>query len=210
MLFRKHWTPRHVFNKINLMLYEKCHPKLPWLARTAIEFFDGYLKPTHTGIEFGSGRSTVWFAQRNEHITSIEHNKNRFEFVKRKLAERKIGNVDYVLSPVSKHFYEENYENDYSKVLDKFEHESLDFALIDDIYRSSCALRAISKIKCGGMIILDDVERYIFHPSFSPESINTEIEMSKLWEEFADRIGSWRTFFTSNGVCDIAFFFKPV
>jgi len=192
------------------MLYEKLNPELPRLTRTAIEFFDGYLKPTDSGIEFGSGRSTVWFAQLVDHLTSIEHNKHWFEFVKQKLVERQIGNVDYVLSCVSKPFYEEKYENDYSKVLDEFEDESLDFALIDGIYRSSCALRAISKIKRGGMIIVDDVERYIFHPSFSPESINSEIEMTKLWEEFADKIGSWRTFFTSNGVCDTAFFFKPV
>ena len=28
-----HWTPRYIYNRISVMLYEKKYPKLPWLTK---------------------------------------------------------------------------------------------------------------------------------------------------------------------------------
>jgi len=47
---------------------------------------------------------------------------------------------------------------------------SLDFILIDGKKRDSCALAALPRIKPGGIIIVDDVHRYIARtkPSHAP------------------------------------------
>jgi len=42
------------------MAYEKTHPDAPWLTAHAIAFLVDWLRPEDTGVEWGSGRSTLW------------------------------------------------------------------------------------------------------------------------------------------------------
>jgi len=65
----QHWTPRYIWNRLALMAHERQHPDLPWLTRAMIENLDTWLRPDDVGLEFGSGRSTVWFAQKVGHLT---------------------------------------------------------------------------------------------------------------------------------------------
>jgi hypothetical protein len=46
------------------------HPDVPWLTRQAVEILEDWLKPGYVGLEWGSGRSTLWFARRVSHLTS--------------------------------------------------------------------------------------------------------------------------------------------
>jgi predicted O-methyltransferase YrrM len=204
-----HWTPRYLWNRFNLFVYEHYNPNLPWLTRDAIKFMDDFLKHTDSGVEFGSGRSTVWLSSRVSKLTSVEHNEAWYNKVKGLLKEKNIETVNLVFIPVEENFDEENQNNDYVKSLDAFEDNSLDFVLIDGIYRSGCACKAISKVRSGGIIIIDNVERYIFMQTFSPESIKDSSKMTVAWKDFQERIREWRMFHTSNGVTDTSFFFKP-
>ena len=61
---RSHWTPRYLVNRTRQMLYERSHHDDPWLTPAAIRLLTGLLCPADLGAEFGSGRSTLWFAAR--------------------------------------------------------------------------------------------------------------------------------------------------
>jgi hypothetical protein len=69
----RHWTVQFICNRMTLWLYQRCHPDHPWLTRAANAILDSWLKPTDVGFEWGSGRSTIWFARRVHHLTSVEH-----------------------------------------------------------------------------------------------------------------------------------------
>ena len=70
----RHWTFRYLIDRTELLLYERRHPDLPWLTREAVDFLASWLQPSDHGLEWGSGRSTVWLAQRVSRLVSIEHN----------------------------------------------------------------------------------------------------------------------------------------
>jgi putative heme iron utilization protein len=55
------------------MIDEFLHPNWPWLTKEAILLLERLLRPDDIGLEFGSGRSTIWFAERVEKLISIEH-----------------------------------------------------------------------------------------------------------------------------------------
>jgi hypothetical protein len=65
-------TPRYVCNRTRQYLYERRHPDAQWLTPAAIGLLGSLLRPTDGGAEFGSGRSTIWFAERVTGLTSIE------------------------------------------------------------------------------------------------------------------------------------------
>jgi len=205
----KHWTPRYLWNRFKLFIFESLHRSLPWLTKSAIEFLDDFLKQSDSGVEFGSGRSTLWLSQRVEHLTSIEHCEKWYNKVNGLLAKKGIKNVKAILSHREEKFDEEDQDSNYAKILDTFADGSLDFVLVDGIYRGSCACKAIEKVRPGGIIIVDNVERYIAMQTFSPEAIEDANKMKATWKTFRQETKSWRLFYTTNGVTDTAFFFKP-
>ena len=70
---RSHRTPRYVYHRTRQLCYERAHPDEPWLTPAAIGLLATLLRPADTGAEFGSGRSTLWFAARVAALTSVEH-----------------------------------------------------------------------------------------------------------------------------------------
>lgn len=168
-----------------------------------------YLKSSDIGLEFGSGRSTVWFANRICQLTSVEHNDNWATKVREILTEANIKNIEYKHMPKDKKD-DEGDDAEYVRVADSFEVDSLDFCLIDGIYREFCALKVIDKIRPGGILIIDDINRYLPSCSYSPNSRSiADGPKGPVWEEVAQRISSWRKIWTTTGITDTALFFKP-
>ncbi|MFO1490867.1 MAG: hypothetical protein U1F87_08170 [Kiritimatiellia bacterium] len=50
------------------------HPEPPWLTRAANERLLALTGPRDTVLEFGAGRSTLFFARRCARVESVEHN----------------------------------------------------------------------------------------------------------------------------------------
>lgn len=205
----RHWTPRYIINRLAEMHYQRSFPDHPWLTRQANEILGSYLKNTDVGVEFGSGRSTLWFAQRVGHLTSVEHNEAWFQKVQQMLKERRIENVEYHLIPLDRD------EDDargaaYVRILDKFGPDSLDFALVDGMYRDYCALELLGRIRPGGLMVIDNVNWYLPHVTHSPAS-RTPADGPKgpTWAEVHRNLQSWRQFWTTSGVTDTAFFIRP-
>jgi SAM-dependent methyltransferase len=190
-------------------LYRLDHPGRPWLTPAANEILSGYLKGSDIGLEFGSGRGTIWFSKRVKHITSVEHNRDWYKTVKQMLREESLSNVTYHHLPKDKDV-KDGGESRYVNIVEDIETESIDFVLVDGVYRDFCAQKALRVLRPGCVLIIDDVNRYLPSTSFSPNSRTFEQGPDgPIWEEVCRSIGEWRSIWTSSGVSDTAFFFKP-
>lgn len=156
----RHWTPRYIINRLVLMNYERNNPNSPWLTHFMVDLLDTWLCSTDVGLEFGSGRSTIWFAKRVKHLISVEHDPEWYAKVNKQLhmlGEPISERVDYRLLQVEKAKPE---TSEYVKVFEEIKNESLDFCLVDGMARDYCALASIDKLKSGGILIIDNINWY--------------------------------------------------
>jgi len=192
------------------MWYQKTCPDHPWLTRQANSILDTYLKKTDRGLEFGSGRSSMWFAQRIAHLTSVEHHEGWYKQVSQMFADNHVDNVDYRHCPKVAQDADPA-GSGYVKVVEEFDPGSLDFALVDGIYRDHVAAAVLPKLRPGGVLIIDNINHYFPSGSHSPNSRSTrDGPNGDLWKRVHDEVSSWRYIWTSSGVSDTAFFFKPL
>jgi predicted O-methyltransferase YrrM len=205
----RHWTPRYTYYRARQALYERAHRDAPWLTPEAIRLLGSLLRPTDRGLEFGSGRSTVWLAGRVAALTSVEEDKQWHEAVTADLAERGLTNVDYILSQVQGP-YELGGSSEYARVPLAFADQSLDFVLVDGAYRDFVVQSALPKIKPGGLLIIDNINWYLPSQSRAPQSRSAEVgPETELWAELAQELSHWRSIWTSSGVWDTAMWIKP-
>jgi hypothetical protein len=196
-------------NRIATLYYEKTFPERPWLTQIANEILHSYLRKSDIGLEFGSGRSTLWFAKRVARLTSVEHDKSWAANVLEMLRKANVENVDYKFLPKDA---EENKASEakYVRIIDAFDDNSLDFCLVDGAYRDFCTLKVVEKIRPGGLLIIDNVNWYLPSNSISPDSRSlADGPNGPIWAEVETLISGWRHIWTSSGVWDTALFFKP-
>lgn len=203
-----HWTPRYVVNRMSTLLYERRCPDHPWLTRDANQFLSSYLRKGDVGLEFGSGRSTIWIAHRVSRLHSVETDGQWFLRVGSMIEEAGLSNVTYeLISGNDEHALASAYE----VVISRAANSSLDFCLVDGDCRGVCALLLLEKIRPGGILIIDNVERYLPSNSVSPAARSSVSgPADDVWARVETGLRSWRKYWTSNGVSDTAIFFKPV
>ena len=195
-----YWSSKYFYNKLKVFLYEKKYPNHPWLTKEANLILSTLLKPNDIGLEFGSGRSTIWFAKKIKHLTSVEHNEQWYDKISKMIKDNNLNNVDLFL------FQNE----DYIKIADKFKDNSLDFVLVDGILRGKCANAVIKKVKVGGILVVDDAHRYFPFPSIVPYSLFKKQEKtSSEWNKFIKQTKNWRYIWTTDGIKDTIILFKP-
>ena len=174
-----------------------------------VRILDNWLTDSDTGFEWGSGRSTVWFAEKVEQLTTIEHNAEWARTVAHLLVEKNLrGKVELLtISTI-----ENSGTYDYVDAVDSISNDSLDFCLVDGKLRDRCALKALEKLRSGGVLIVDNVERYLPRscPTNSPNSRNNSRgHQSEMWKEFSEKVSDWRHIWSSNGIFDTALWVKP-
>jgi hypothetical protein len=79
-------------------------------VRSAAKWLERHLLPSHVGIEWGSGRSTIWLARRVKFLWSIETNSDWHSRVSTQLRTHELATrVDYRLIEIP---YQEGYESE--------------------------------------------------------------------------------------------------
>ncbi|NJK68543.1 MAG: class I SAM-dependent methyltransferase [Microcoleus sp. CSU_2_2] len=138
--------------------------ELPWISYGAIDFLDGYLKPDMTVYEYGSGGSTLFFASRVAKVTSTEHQELWCDRVRAKLQASSANNVNLQLVECDLSQTPDFENSPYAQSIRDIE---ADVILIDGLedwskynLRPICFAIAQTRIKKGGIIILDDSWRY--------------------------------------------------
>lgn len=207
-LVRSHRTPRYVYHRTRQLMYERAHPDDPWLTPAAIHLLSRLLRPVDRGAEFGSGRSTLWFAARVAALTSVEHDQWWHDTVTARIAERGLRNVSCILAREDQPV-ERGGDSAYARTALTFPDASLDFALVDGHYRDYSTKFIMPKIKPGGMLIIDNVNWYLPCRSKSPNSRTAELgPAAGVWAEVWRELAEWRTIWTSSNVWDTAIFIK--
>jgi predicted O-methyltransferase YrrM len=206
----RHRTPRYVYHRTRQMLYERGHPDAPWLTPEATRLLTSMLRPSDQGVEFGSGRSTVWFAERVSHLTSVEDDSSWYSEVSARLRRRGLSNVEYLLKPRDQPLDESGDPSEYARVALTFPDASVDFGLVDGQYRGECTRLLMPKIKPGGLLIIDNINWYL--PSRFRAPGPTPIASRPdgvLWQRLGRELAQWRPIWTGSGVWDTAIFVKP-
>jgi len=173
--------PRACLARLRYWWWEYRNPDKPWLTPAAVDFLETHLRPDMTGLEFGSGRSTVWFAGKLRRLTSVEHDPVWFATISRKLADAGLGNVDYRLIPLDhpKSAPEQEVYDPlpkYVAIVADFPDESLDFIVVDGHYRSHCIRQSHCKLKPGGFLLVDDANLW---PDTKPPVPTHWLEVSR-------------------------------
>jgi hypothetical protein len=187
--------PEH-FNILNLIrlypqweksLNSKSSPlldRLPWLTFLAIQMLDDVLDENMRVYEYGSGGSTLYFAQRVKEVISVEHDRPWFEKVFEsvdcnghknchvQLIEPTViddlvyGDTSDPNSYISSSpdFTGKSFR-DYVSNIDQFPDEYFDLILIDGRARPSCFQHSIPKVKLNGYIVWDNTDREHYLPT---------------------------------------------
>lgn len=208
----RHLTPRYVANRLCLLKDERLHPDWPWLTRQMIGILETWLRPGDAGLEFGSGRSTIWLAKRIRYLVSVEHDVKWHARVSAKLGEAGLlgTTVDYRLRPCDP---EGDYHGSYVHVVRTLAPASLDFCLVDGVARDHCTLAALDLLKPGGALIIDNANWYIPHSFDHPPPDSRAAASafaSDTWCEVGAKLAGWRNIWTNNGVTATALWLKPV
>jgi predicted O-methyltransferase YrrM len=157
---------------------------VPWLAIEAIEWLDGYLDAQMRAFEWGSGGSTLFLARRVRALVTVEHDATWHDAVSRQLESAGFENCRYLLrEPVpeterrdasavpgayasSDEGFAGRSFREYCAAIDVYPDESFDLVVVDGRARPSCIWHARTKVRQGGVIIVDNSERPHYVPAF--------------------------------------------
>lgn len=137
---------------------------IPWYTYPAIEYIKQFDFSDKTVFEFGSGNSTLFWANRCLRAISIEDNSEWFDKMKPVLSK----NVDY-------RFFRE--KSEYVKSISECPGE-FDIIIIDGNHRYECAIEALKKLKDDGIIILDNSDWHQKTAELLRDADLIEVDMS--------------------------------
>jgi predicted O-methyltransferase YrrM len=202
-----HLTPRYLVDLALVRAFELRQPDVPWLTRDAVGVLCTALRPSDRGLEYGSGRSTRWLADRTSGLVSVEADHEWYSTVRTQLASARLAaKVDYRFIPANDLRDDDPHRAAYLAVAETLPRASLDYVLVDGLYRDECAVRAVDLVKPGGLLIVDNANWFIPNHSRSPLSAREFV--SPAWARFGRRVASWRLIWTSSGVTDTAIWVK--
>lgn len=207
------FRPRFFLRRLQDLSFQRKNPDGPWLSEAATLLLDNWLKPSDRGFEWGSGCSTTWLARRVSRLVSVEDNPAWYERVRQMLAGAGVaGKVDYRLIECGFTEQSEPEAHPYAGAIEEFPDEHFDFALIDGNVRLLCMRKALAKLRPGGLLILDNANRYVPNPFQGGHSTVHEpctAPRSAGWGELIEALAPWRWVNTTNGIWDTRFWVKP-
>ncbi len=201
------WTPRYIRNRLALAIQQQRYPDGPWWPKDVITHLEDMLHGGDTCLEWGSGRSTAWLSARTKTVHSIEHNADWHARVRAQLAAQGL-DADLVRLLSSEPLAQPE-RSPYVRVVDDFADDEIHICVVDGEHRAKCALAAVPKLASGGLLMIDDANWFLDHPSFAPHSRCGRGPASHDWREFSRMVDGWRCVWNTDGVTDTAIWIKP-
>lgn len=138
----------------------------PWWPYDAVAWVASALPPRPRVFEYGGGGSTLWLHDRGAQVTVAEHDAGWHA----QLAAALPTGVRVLLVPPQPagsitSAVEPGFFDDYAAAADGEPDGSLDLVIVDGRARVDCALRAMPKVKPGGLLLLDDTDRPRYRPA---------------------------------------------
>jgi protein-L-isoaspartate O-methyltransferase len=129
------------FDRVVLHRYSNA----PWLTYSAVDYLVNVV-PGLRVFEFGSGMSTLWFAERCKEVVSVENNRSWYEAIQKRTAG--LENVSLIFAGDLK-----SYVGSIDRAGGRF-----DLILVDGMFRSECLGVARGYLNDGGMVIVDNTD----------------------------------------------------
>lgn len=128
--------------------------RLPWLPFRLIDELATVVGPGSRVFEYGGGGSTLWFLDRGAEVITVEHHEGWADQL-----EQTISSPAWTLLRRSP---DEGFAA-YVAAIDGQPDGSLDVVVVDGRERARCAARATGKLRPGGLLLLDDIDRERYH-----------------------------------------------
>jgi hypothetical protein len=119
---------------------------IPWYTYPATEYLSQFDVRSASVFEFGAGNSSLFWAARARRVCAVEIDRGWY----RKIAAHGLANLEL--------FLRED-KAGYLACLAE-QGEKFDLIVVDGRWRQSCAAVAPGRLRDGGMIVLDDSQRY--------------------------------------------------
>lgn len=124
--------------------------KIPWMTYPAVKYLQSLDMSQMMVFEWGSGHSTVFFAQRAQQVYSVENSQPWYQKVTKMVDDHGLTN-----STVYFETHPEKYVNAVENPNCLF-----DILVVDAAHRRACLEKAKTFCKKNGFIILDNAEKY--------------------------------------------------
>ncbi|WP_316807675.1 FkbM family methyltransferase [Pedobacter agri] len=126
---------------------------LPWVTYSFIDFIKERINKTQHIFEYGSGNSTIFYAEKAGSVTSVEHDKNWFDKVKGSSPS----NAEMIYCELQR-------DGEYSKKAALIG-KKFDIIIVDGRDRVRCCKYSLEALSKNGVIVLDDSEREVYNPA---------------------------------------------
>ena len=137
---------------------------VPWYTYPAIEYLRQLDFSDLSVFEYGSGNSTLFWAERCRTIVSVESDPEWYA----RIRDRCPGNVDYRLLQE---------EDAYANSIEDYDH-TFDVVLIDGIARRKCARATLEKLSSSGFVVLDNSDREADTAAMLRDASLIEVDMT--------------------------------
>ena len=121
-------------------------PERPWISYDAQRLLQSHLTPLSRVLEFGSGMSTMWYAQHAGHVVSIEDDRNWYDAIG--VTIRRQSNVDYRFAANATEYV-------------SFPDGPYDLIMIDGSFRAECVEASLASLAPSGILYLDNSDKNV-------------------------------------------------
>jgi hypothetical protein len=131
----------------------------PWWNPRAIRYLRQNMPRGGKVFEWGSGSSTIWFSRLGLRVTAVEHDADWAAKVSQCCPDADIRLIHAATSGlVTERPGDRNasYFDNYVAAIESADRDSLDVVVVDGECRVECARRAASRVKPGGIVVIDD------------------------------------------------------
>ncbi len=125
---------------------------LPWVTYPFIDFIVGRLHKDMRIFEYGSGNSTLFYAERVHEVHAVEHNMDWYSKISKSLPNNaKIYHKELIR------------DGEYARFATSL-NTQFDIIVVDGRDRVNCCFQSLMALRDGGVIVLDDSEREEYKP----------------------------------------------
>jgi hypothetical protein len=127
---------------------------IPWMNYAIIALLDERLRSDMRLFEYGSGYSTLYYADRVASVLSVEYDSAWFEDISRRVPS----NAHILLRP-------QDVDGTYCRTITERPDARYDLIVVDGRDRVNCVIQSLPHLSDRGVLLLDDSERPRYQPA---------------------------------------------
>lgn len=154
----------------------------PPIDYDALKWLQDFIEDDMIVFEYGSGSSTLYFRETVKAVVSVEHSPDKYNKLKKRMRWYNNNSTYELIEPVDEPkpypYSHENYGSiipsllyknfkSYVNYIDIYIDNSFDIIFINGRSRASCIRAAVPKVRKGGIIIVNNSDRYEYQDAMN-------------------------------------------